>query len=105
MDLKNYKSGTYRQQFHYKSFAPSLINHAWTWSDPILNTLLADAQVKLGELNAYSVHVPDVDFFVAMHVVKEATTSSKIEGTKTSFGEAVLRKEEIEPEARDDWQE
>jgi Fic family protein len=83
MTLENFKAGTYTQQHQYKSFSPSAINTDWTWSDPKIHTLLAEANLKLGELNAFSSHIPDIDIFIRMHVVKEATTSSRIEGTRT----------------------
>jgi Fic family protein len=105
MDLKDYKAGTYVQQFQYRSFTPTRINDEWTWSDPQINTLLAEANLKLGELNAFSLYVPDVDFFIRMHVIKEATTSSRIEGTRTDVEEAVLKEEDVQPEKKDDWKE
>jgi len=105
MDIKKYKAGSFTKRHGYKSFHPSSINREWIIAQPALNTLLSQANIKLGELNALSMMVPDVDSFIRMHVVKEATLSSRIEGTKTSIDEAFLEEKDIDPERRDDWQE
>ncbi|MHB9100935.1 MAG: Fic family protein [Sulfuricella sp.] len=105
MDIKDFQSGEYRQQYQYQSFLPSRVNHAWTLSDGDLLWLLSQADRKLGELNAFSQLVPDVNFFIRMHVSKEATTSSRIEGTQTNIEEALQKIENIAPEKRDDWEE
>jgi Fic family protein len=67
--------------------------------------LLSQASIKLGELNAFSQLIPDIDFFIKMHIFKEGTTSSKIEGTRTNFDEALQKVDYIQPEKKDDWQE
>jgi len=105
MDLDDFKSGTYEQQYQYKSFLPELINHEWEISDPQIQQLLSDADRKLGELNAFSQLIPNVDFFIRMHIAKEATQSSRIEGTQTNMEEALLEEQDIDPEKRDDWEE
>src|SRR5436853_2546720 len=99
MNLKNFKSGVFRQQYQYKSFTPAPVNQLWVWDDPKINTLLEEATRSLGELNAFSLIVPDVDLFIQMHIIKEANTSSRIEGTATNMEDAVLpKKEEVAPE-------
>ncbi len=105
MILEDFIAGSYTQQYQYKSFTPNPLNSEWTWSDGKVNTLLAEANLKLGELNAFSSHIPDIDIFIRMHVVKEATTSSRIEGTRTEIEDVVMKKADIDAEQRDDWQE
>jgi Fic family protein len=105
MKLEDFKAGSYRQQFQYQSFTPTSVNHVWYWQDPQINTLLESATRNLSELNAFSLLVPDVDLYIQMHIVKEANTSSRIEGTRTQMDEAIMDQEQIDPERRDDWQE
>jgi Fic family protein len=105
MNISHYKSGSWDKQFQHKSFAPELINHEWLIDNADIQNLLSAADIKLGELNAFSQLVPDVDFFIRMHIRKEATTSSRIEGTQTNMEEIIQKKENIDPEKRDDWQE
>ncbi len=105
MDIKDFVAGSYKQQYKYKSFSPNKINHSYVWSDASINTLLEEANILLGQLDAYTKIVPNVDLFVQMHITKEANTSSRIEGTKTEMDEALMEKENIDPERRDDWEE
>jgi len=105
MKFETFQAGVWRQQYQYKSFSPVPVDHAWSWEDSRINTLLERATQALGELNAFSLIVPDIDLFIQMHIVKEANQSSRIEGTQTSMDEALLPEEQIAPEKRDDWRE
>lgn len=103
--MKDFKSGTYINQGYYRSFQPNPINKAWKLDDMEVITLLSKADRMLGRLDMYSEHVPNIDLFISMHVMKEATQSSKIEGTQTNMEEAILSKEDVPLDKRDDWTE
>lgn len=105
MNLKDFKAGTFRKQIDFESFCPAKINHPWVWDDPKVNVLLEKATQALGQLEGFTHIVPDVDLFIHMHILKEANKSSRIEGTQTEINEDLMRKEDIVPEKRGDWQE
>ncbi|KJR96749.1 MAG: toxin Fic [Desulfobulbaceae bacterium BRH_c16a] len=103
--MKIFQSGRYIQQGHYKSFQPSPINRPWRLDNMELIQLLGQADRELGRLDMYSDYIPNIDLFIKMHVLKEATQSSKIEGTQTNMEEALLEKEDVALDKRDDWEE
>lgn len=103
--MKTFQSGRYIQQGHYKSFQPSPINRPWRLDNMELIQLLGQADRELGRLDMYSDYIPNIDLFIKMHVLKEATQSSKIEGTQTNMEEALLEKEDVALDKRDDWEE
>jgi len=106
IELEKFQAGKYEKSpTGYRYFVPNTINNTWVWSNPQINSLLETAARKLGELNAYTRLVPDIEIFIQLHVTKEAVTSSRIEGTQTRIDEALLSEEEISPERRDDWKE
>lgn len=103
--MKNFKSGIYINQGYYKSFQPNVINHPWVIDNMEIVTLLSKADRMLGRLDMYSEHIPNIDLFISMHILKEATQSSRIEGTQTNMEEALLAKEDVPLDKRDDWME
>jgi Fic family protein len=105
MKFENFSPGVWLQQYQYKSFSPVQVNVEWNWEDVRVNTLLEQATRALGELNAFSLIVPDIDLFIEMHIAKEANQSSRIEGTQTAMDEALMSEDLIAPEKRDDWRE
>lgn len=103
--MRQFNSGQYISQGDYKSFQPTLINRQWKVESMEVLQLLSQADRELGRLDMYSNYIPNIDLFISMHVLKEATQSSKIEGTQTDIDEALLDKEDIPLDKRDDWEE
>ncbi len=103
--MKKFRAGRLVEQGYYKSFQPNPINRAWQIDNMPLIQLLGQADRELGRLDMYSDYIPNINLFISMHVLKEATQSSKIEGTQTNMEEALLDKEDVALDKRDDWEE
>lgn len=105
MLLEDYHSGAYETQYKYKSFLPEKIDHEWVISDSEILRLLGEADRAIGELRAFAQLVPDIDFFIKIYVAKEATQSSRIEGTQTNIEDAFKDAEDLVADEKDDWVE
>jgi Fic family protein len=103
--MKDFVAGTYISQGCYKSFQPTLIDRQWNLDNMEVIQLLSKADRELGRLDMYANYIPNIDLLISMHVLKEATQSSKIEGTRTNIEEALREKEDIPADKRDDWEE
>lgn len=103
--LETFIAGTYEYGYQYKYFSPNSINAQWSWTDITINTQLERTARYLGELNAFARFIPNIDWFIHLHIIKEAVDSSKIEGTQTHIEDVFQRFEDIAFEKRDDWQE
>ena len=106
MNIEDFVAGnSIHQATGYRAFYPTLINQSFTWRSPEINVLLEKATLQLGTLNSFSKFVPDIALFIRMHVIKEATESSRIEGTETNMEEVLIKQSEVNPERRDDRKE
>lgn len=103
--MNSFHAGDYVSQGWYNSYQPNLINRNWVIDDMGIVNLLSKADRVVGRLDMFSEYVPNIDLFISMHVYKEATKSSSIEGTQTKMEEALLEEEEVPLDKRDDWAE
>jgi len=103
--MKDFRAGTYINQGTYKSFQTEPINRQWNIDNMELLHLLSQADRHIGKLDMYSEYIPNIDLFIHMHVLKEATQSSKIEGTNINIEEALLDQEDVKAGKREDWEE
>src|SRR5690348_16544898 len=84
------RAGKYKKVLYgdaaYKAFdvAPLPPNPKLAMNEEMLS-LLGKANRSLGKLDGISGQIPDIDFFVAMYVRKEALLSSQIEGTQATL--------------------
>ncbi|MDR0954303.1 MAG: Fic family protein [Rikenellaceae bacterium] len=103
--MKSFKSGRIVRQAYYNCFIPNKINQEWIIDDPLVNDLLSKADQAIGRLDSFSDFIPNINLFISMHVAKEATQSTKIEGTQTNIEDVFQPRENLPQEKRDDWDE
>lgn len=103
--MRQFQSGKWVREGSYRAFQPAPINRQWTLDDMEVQSLLSQADRHLGRLDMFSEYVPNVELFIHLHVLKEATQSSRIEGTRTRIDEALMEREDVPVERRDDWEE
>ncbi len=103
--MKDFVAGHYVDEGYYCSFHPNTINREWKFDNMELLLLLSKADRMLGRLDMYSNHIPNIDLFIEMHILKEATQSTRIEGTQTNMEEALTPEEYVPLDKRDDWTE
>jgi len=90
-DENKFIAGEIVQLGEYESYLPNLINQQkFDLKDKRIFTLLEEASYRLGRLNALCHSVPFFNLFVNMHVLLEALSSSKIEGTKAEVEELLF---------------
>ena len=63
------------------------------------------ASLTLGEFSTLIKRIPNPELFLHCYLSKEATLSSKIEGTQTEIEDAYFDDADIQIERRDDWSE
>lgn len=105
MNIEKFIAGKWQKGYEYSYFLPNTINHLWNISDSKIQRKLEYVSLKLGELNSFAKFIPNIELFIQSYVMKEAVTSSRIEGTKTNIEEAFTEVNNIEPEHRNDWNE
>ena len=105
LHINQFRAGRLHKSIGYQSFIPTIINDEWEWTDRELTRLIEKSAIAVGQLDAYSHQTPSIDLFIRMFVTKEATASSRIEGTQTNLEEALLKESDIDPEKRNDWTE
>lgn len=91
------------QSTGYKAFVPDPFPPEKTIILPARTQRLhAKAVLMLGKLDGITQLLPDLDFFILMYIMKEATRSSEIEGTRATIVDVIKSEAEIEHKLPED---
>ncbi|MBI2996204.1 MAG: Fic family protein [Candidatus Melainabacteria bacterium] len=88
-----------QQKEGYKAFIPEPFppKDLIKWDNNLIS-LLSQADMAIGKLNAINELVPDADFFILMYIKKEAAISSQIEGTQATLIDLIKAEAKLEDE-------
>ena len=89
----------------YDYFLPASLQASRTLNFIDVMRQVQDASLALGEFASLIKKMPNPDLFMRAYTNKEATLSSRIEGTQTSIVDAFKEEKQVAPEKRDDWHE
>lgn len=79
-----------RQPSGYKAFIPDVQISELQWGfPPDIIQKAGKAERLIGKLDGLSHHLPNVDYFLSMYVMKDAAASSQIEGTRATMMDAL----------------
>ncbi|MEA3369548.1 MAG: Fic family protein [Candidatus Ratteibacteria bacterium] len=88
-----------QQKSGYKAFILEKFPPAeFSFNDPKIIKLLANANLQLGKLDGLTKLLPDIDFFIFMYINKEAAYSSQVEGTRAKLTDALQAEVERTPD-------
>ncbi len=74
MNLSDYISGTWQQQFQYKSCSPSHINHQWSWDAAFIAigySHYAQGRAQKELLSMFTSGMKDLDGFLTVEILKD----------------------------------
>ena len=74
--MEKFIAGQYINQGTYKAFVPNKVEKQWMINDMKIISLLSEADRELGRLDMFSNYI-DIDRYISIHIIKEATQSSK----------------------------
>lgn len=101
-----FPGGTRQSPQGYAYFLPGSIYQSSELTFPArLFRQMEKTSIALGQFSSLIDRVPNTKMFIHSYLRKEATLSSRIEGTQTEIEEAFMTQEDIASEKRDDWAE
>ena len=90
--MQEFQAGIYLDLGTYKSLVPCIIYREREMNDMHVLSLLTKADYMLERLDMFSEHIPNIDLFISMHIVKEAMQSEQ-DGVSTFNDIQKLEKE------------